>query len=93
VLAGSGTGTPVGVDNTASGQIRAVTAELQAAGGNIYALAINNGGAIRANSIVNEGGHIYLRASGGAVLNSGTVDASGTGAAPPAARWTSRAGK
>ena len=79
VLAGSGTGTPVGVDNTASGQIHAVTAELQAAGGNIYALAINNGGAIRANSIVNEGGHIYLRASGGAVLNSGTVDASGTG--------------
>ena len=56
-----------------------MTAELQAAGGNIYALAINNGGAIRANSIVNEGGHIYLRASGGAVLNSGTVDASGTG--------------
>jgi filamentous hemagglutinin family protein len=80
VQAGSGSGTPVGVDNTAQGQIQAVTAELTAAGGNIYALAINNGGAVRANTVVNDGGHIYLRADGGSVLNSGTLNASGTGA-------------
>ena len=34
-----------GVDN--SGAIKAVTAELQAAGGNVYALAINNSGTVR----------------------------------------------
>ena len=65
-----------GVNNV--GAIQAATAELKAAGGNIYALAINNGGIIRANTVVNEGGRIFLRADGGNVVNSGTLNASAT---------------
>jgi trimeric autotransporter adhesin len=65
-----------GVDNTASGAIQAVVSELKAAGGNIYALAINNGGAVRATRLVKEGGRIYLRAENGKVINSGQLDAS-----------------
>src|SRR5580658_3948129 len=80
VTAGGGAGTPVGVDNAATGQINATVAELTAAGGNIYALAINNGGVVRASTLTHEGGAIYLRANGGAVANSGTLNASGTGA-------------
>ena len=67
-----------GVNN--AGTIAAVTAELKAAGGNIYALAINNGGAVRATKLVNEGGRIFLRAEGGTVVNSGVLDASAKGA-------------
>jgi hypothetical protein len=77
-----GTGAAVGVDNTVGGQINAVSAELKAAGGNIYALAINNGGVVRADSVVREGGHIYLRASGGNIQNSGTLSASSAAGAP-----------
>ncbi len=74
VLAGNANGAAAnGVLN--SGTIEGASAELKAAGGNIYALAINNEGAIRANSIVNEGGHVYLRASGGNIQNSGTISA------------------
>ena len=67
------------MNNTATGTINAVTAELKAAGGNIYALAINNGGVVRATGLQNVGGHIYLT-SGGAVSTSGTLDASGSAA-------------
>ncbi|HWV98578.1 MAG TPA: filamentous hemagglutinin N-terminal domain-containing protein, partial [Candidatus Acidoferrum sp.] len=76
VQAGNSTtpGQGTGVNNL--GQIQAATTELKAAGGNMYALAINNGGAIRASSFVNEGGKIYLRASGGNIQNSGTLSAS-----------------
>jgi len=70
-----GTGAANGVENTVGGQINAVTAELAAAGGNIYALAINNGGIVRANSVVSQGGRIYLRANGGNIQNSGTLSA------------------
>ena len=70
-----GTGAAVGVDNTAAGRINATVAELKAAGGNIYALAINNGGIVRANSLVNQNGRISLRASGGNIQNSGTLSA------------------
>ena len=74
VLAGNANGAAAnGVNNI--GTIAGASAELKAAGGNIYALAINNQGAIRANSIVNEGGHVYLRASGGNIQNSGTISA------------------
>src|SRR6185503_17852397 len=62
-----------GVNNV--GAIQAASAELKAAGGNIYALAINNGGTVRANSIVNENGRIFLRASGGNIENSGVLAA------------------
>ncbi|HZR20780.1 MAG TPA: filamentous hemagglutinin N-terminal domain-containing protein, partial [Verrucomicrobiae bacterium] len=77
VLAGNvqAPATATGVNNV--GAVQAATAELKAAGGNIYALAINNGGIVRANTLVNQGGHIYLRSSGGNIQNSGTLDASG----------------
>jgi trimeric autotransporter adhesin len=74
VLAGnSSSPAAIGVNN--SGSIAAASAELKAAGGNIYALAINNGGVVRATGIVNENGHIYLRADGGNIQNSGTLAA------------------
>jgi len=74
VLAGNPNGAAAnGVNNV--GTISGASAELKAAGGNIYALAINNQGAIRANSVVSEGGHVYLRASGGNIQNSGTISA------------------
>ena len=76
VLAGnSSSPTSVGVNN--QGSIDAASAELKAAGGNIYALAINNQGVVRANTVVNEGGHIWLRAGGGNINNSGTLAANG----------------
>jgi filamentous hemagglutinin family protein len=62
-----------GVNN--SGTIAATSAELKAAGGNIYALAINNGGVVRADGIVQRNGHIYLGATGGNIENSGTLTA------------------
>ena len=78
----SGNETPsqVGSENKAEGIIEATTAELKAAGGNIYALAVNNGGVVRANSIVKEKGRIYLKAEGGTVVNSGALDVAGKGA-------------
>ena len=74
VLAGNPSASAaVGVNN--SGNITAASAELKAAGGNIYALAINNGGVVRATGIVQQNGHIYLRAAGGNIQNSGTLTA------------------
>ena len=68
----------VGVKNT--GTITASTAELKAANGNIYALAIQNEGLVRATTITQQGGHIYLTADSGSIVNSGTLDASATAA-------------
>ncbi|MDB6122843.1 MAG: hypothetical protein JWQ71_1836, partial [Pedosphaera sp.] len=75
VLAGNSAAaqTAKGVNNI--GTLEATTAELKAAGGNIYALAINNGGVVRATSLVNENGHIVLKSSGGNIANSGTLSA------------------
>ena len=79
VLAGSvpasETDAPAGTGVNNQGLVEAASAELKAAGGNVYALAINNGGEVRATSIVNEGGRIMLRASGGNIENSGTLAA------------------
>ena len=61
-----------------SGLVSAAQAELKAAGGNLYALAINNTGVVRANTVVNEGGRIVLKAEGGTTSTSGNLDASGT---------------
>src|SRR5258706_6483702 len=41
-------------------------------------MAINKAGVWRAITVTHECGHIYLRDSGGTVVNSGTVEASGT---------------
>jgi hypothetical protein len=48
VSAGTASPAATGVNNL--GAIQAATAELKAAGGNIYALAVNNGGVVRANA-------------------------------------------
>ncbi|PTY04033.1 hypothetical protein DB346_04355 [Verrucomicrobia bacterium LW23] len=64
----SGTGS---VSN--SGSIKAAAAELRAAGGNEYALAVNNSGIIRATGVDKSGGRIVLRASSGTVRNSGKL--------------------
>ena len=76
VQAGSGSAA-TGVDQ--QGQIQAATAELAAAGGNIYGLAVNNGGSIQATGVNNVGGHIFLTSNGGAVANSGSLSATGQG--------------
>jgi len=73
LVGGSGGTVDQGVNNL--GSIEAAQAELKAAGGNIYALAINNAGVVRANAIVNEGGKLYLRATGGNIQNSGSLAA------------------
>lgn len=81
VQAGLGS-TAVGVDNTLTGGIQAAAVELKAAGGNVYALAINNAGTINADEVATVGGRIYLTATGGAVANSGgltTTKAAGAG--------------
>ncbi|HSI83892.1 MAG TPA: filamentous hemagglutinin N-terminal domain-containing protein [Candidatus Methylacidiphilales bacterium] len=64
-----------GVTNT--GKINAATAELKAAGGNAYALAINNTGMVRANTLQNRGGRIFLSTDGGKIVNKGTLQAKG----------------
>jgi filamentous hemagglutinin family protein len=63
----------IGVTNT--GLIEAASVELQAAGGSVYALAVNNGGVIHATGMVNEGGRVLLKSQGGAIENSGTITA------------------
>ncbi|MDF1824134.1 MAG: filamentous hemagglutinin N-terminal domain-containing protein, partial [Verrucomicrobiales bacterium] len=64
------------VTNGTSGTITAAVAELKAAGGNEYALAINNDGLVRATRFENRGGKIYLGSGGGSrVRNRGTLRA------------------
>ena len=62
-----------------SGTIRGAQAELKALDGNLYALAINNTGVVRATGARTVGGRIYLVADG-AVDVGGTVDAGSSGA-------------
>ncbi len=59
---GSSDYTGTGINNT--GTIRGASAELKAHG-NVYALAINNGGAVRATGADRSSGRVLLRASGG----------------------------
>ncbi len=61
---------------TNKGQIAAMTAELKAAGGNEYALAVNNEGVVRATKFESRGGKLYLSAGSGRVVNSGELRAS-----------------
>ncbi|MBP6785031.1 MAG: filamentous hemagglutinin N-terminal domain-containing protein, partial [Verrucomicrobiales bacterium] len=59
---------------TQSGMIEAATAELKAAGGNEYALAIKHSGVTRATGVRKSGGRIFLSAGGkGGVSNSGRL--------------------
>lgn len=75
VIAGNPSGGQAdkGVNN--EGTIEAVSTELKAAGGNIYALAINNGGIIRATGVRREGGRVFLSSDGGNIENSGVIAA------------------
>jgi len=72
----SGAAGKVGVHN--GGTIASASAELKAANGNIYALAVQNEGTIRATTVQKQGGRIWLTSDSGAVSNSGTLDASAT---------------
>ncbi len=76
VSAPSAASTKVGVKN--AGTIEASAAELKAANGNIYALAIQNEGLIQATTVTQQGGHIYLTSDSGTIVNSGTLNASAT---------------
>lgn len=67
-------GTPDGTGVLNSGTIKAAQAELKATG-NLYALAINNTGVIRANGAVTRNGRVYLTAGGGRIASSGTITA------------------
>lgn len=57
----------------ATGSIAAVRAKLDAVGGNIYDLGINNGSIARATETVTKDGHVYL--SAGKIAGSDTVRA------------------
>jgi filamentous hemagglutinin family protein len=65
----------IGVLN--NGTIEAAQAQLAAAHGNVYALAINTTGAIRANQVVKTDGKILLTAPGGTILGGGEMIAEG----------------
>jgi len=65
-------GTGIGVDNR--GVIEAILARLQA-DGNMYALAINNTGSVRATGHEIAAGRVLLRADGGAVNQAGALAA------------------
>lgn len=67
------TAAATGIDN--SGLIEAAQAQLKAAGGSVYELAINQSGTIRATGVEERDGRVILTADGGAVLVSGTVSA------------------
>ncbi|MDC7692656.1 YDG domain-containing protein, partial [Asticcacaulis sp. DXS10W] len=61
-----------------TGLIEAVTAELRSEGGNIYALAGNTQGLIRATGVTQRDGRIFLSASGGQVeIKDTTLTATG----------------
>jgi filamentous hemagglutinin family protein len=58
-----------------SGAIDAAVAELRAAGGNQYALAVNNTGVVRATGVATQGGRVFLTANKGEISSSGAVSA------------------
>lgn len=60
------------------GTIEGAAVELKAHG-NLYALAINNKGSVRATGTATSGGRVYLRGAGGTVDSTGTIRASSSG--------------
>lgn len=62
------------------GSIEGAAVELKAHG-NVYALAINNKGSVRATGTSTSGGKVFLRGVGGDVSNSGSIEVSGPGGA------------
>ena len=66
-----------GTSATNSGLIEAANAELRANGGNVYALAGNTAGVIRATGANAGDGHVRLTADGGSLDVAGTITARG----------------
>lgn len=64
-----------GTSATNAGAIEAAAVELRANGGNVYALAGDTGGVIRATGVANRDGRVFLIAEGGALSVAGTVQA------------------
>jgi filamentous hemagglutinin family protein len=60
------------------GTIEGAAVELKAHG-NVYALAINNKGSIRATGVSRSGGRVFLSSPGGTVSNSGSIHATSSG--------------
>ncbi|MCG8602116.1 MAG: filamentous hemagglutinin N-terminal domain-containing protein, partial [Verrucomicrobiales bacterium] len=60
------------------GTIEGAAVELKAHG-NIYALAINNKGSVRATGATNRGGSVFLEGVGGSVENRGSIEAYSSG--------------
>ena len=60
------------------GTIEGAAIELKAHG-NMYALAINNKGSVRATGAATSGGRVFLKGTDGWVSNSGSIQASGPG--------------
>ncbi|MEX2581401.1 MAG: hypothetical protein WD342_20260, partial [Verrucomicrobiales bacterium] len=77
VRAGGAGASGTGVLN--DGTIEGAAVELKAHG-NMYALAINNKGSVRATGANHSGGKVFLTGVGGSVSNSGTIRASAPGA-------------
>lgn len=77
---GSGVG---GTGITNNGTIEGAALELKAHG-NLYALAINNKGSLRATGVSESGGRVYLNGGGGSLSSSGFIEASGPNAAASA---------
>ena len=79
-LPGLAAGEAIGVDN--SGVIAAAQAELKAAGGNIYELAINQTGVVRATGVAEINGRLMLTSDAGKIEVQGSLaahDADGSG--------------
>lgn len=72
-LEGEGEGTGVGAEN--QGVIEAAQAEIKAAGGNVYDLAVNQAGIIRATGVENRNGRILLTSDRGSITHAGELSA------------------
>ena len=70
-----------GADTSATnaGIIEAASAEVRANGGNVYALAGNTGGIVKAMGVSSSDGKVFLIAKGGAVSVAGSIQAQGAG--------------
>ena len=87
----SNSATPRATGVTQAGTVYAAAAELKAAGGNAYALAINNTGQITATGYKKINGQVILTGDTGAVENSGSIRAT-TGKRGGRIRLTSTTG-
>ena len=73
IESGSEKTSKIGVDN--SGWIDAAQAELKAAGGSVYELAINQQGVIRATGVQHKNGRVILTAKAGSIHHHGQISA------------------